>query len=69
MVFVLCTPDGPCVDTISIVKFAKGYNSIKIYVEFWFLFFLFPLMMLYICTKFRGNISKGFRVIKWTRFP
>ena len=27
------------------------------------------LIMLYICTKFRENILKGFRVIERTRFP
>ena len=26
-------------------------------------------MMLYICTKFHKNISKGFRVIERTQFP
>ena len=29
-------------------------------------FSAYCLMVLYICTKFQENISKGFRVIKWT---
>ena len=27
------------------------------------------LILLHICTKFRENISKVFKVIEWTRFP
>ena len=52
-----------CADTISIVKFAKGHNSVKMQVEISFLLSIYPLMMLYICTEVHKNISKGFRVI------
>ena len=54
---------------ISKLKFSKGNNSIKMLVELWFLISAHRLMMLYICTKFRENISKGFKVFERTRFP
>ena len=38
------------------------------YVELWNLFSVHYLMMLYIRTRFRENISEGFRVIERTRF-
>ena len=50
-----------------------GHNSIKLLVELWMDIQMhaktaenwlstYPLMMLYICTKFCESISKGFRV-------
>ena len=33
-------------------------------MELWYFISAHYLMMLYICTKFQENISKGFRVIK-----
>ena len=56
-------------DTISIVKFSKGHNLVKIVVELYFLFSTYPLIMFYIFTKFHENILKDFRVIKLTQFP
>ena len=47
-------------ETISIVKFAKGHNSDKNVGEAMVLFSAHPLMMLYICTKVHENISKAF---------
>ena len=37
-------------------------------MELWYLISAHHLMMLYICTKFQENISKGFRVIERMRF-
>ena len=56
------------IDTISLLNFLKGHNSIKIAGRVTFLVR---------CTlsdgasyfKFRENILKGFRVIERTRFP
>ena len=39
------------------------------YVEVRSLLSAYLLIMLYICTKFNENISKGFRVIERTRLP
>ena len=48
-------------DTISIVKFAKGHNSVKNVDGVIFLFSSCPLIMLYNFTKFRENILKRFQ--------
>ena len=46
----------------------KGHNFLKNYVNLWFLISAHHLMMLYICTKFRENISKGFKVFEQIDF-
>ena len=51
------------------LKFPKGNNPVKMKVELWFLFSAHRLMAFNICTKLLENISKGFKVIEWTRFP
>ena len=50
-------------------KFEKKHNSITMLMELFILIFAYSLMMRYIGTKVRGNISKGFRVIEQTQFP
>ena len=37
-------------------------------MELWYLISAHYLLMLYICTKFQENISKGFRIIQRMRF-
>ena len=54
---------------VFIVKYSKKHNSVKMNVELKFLPSTHYLMMLYICTKFRGNKLKGFRTTERTRFP
>ena len=54
-------------ETISILKFSKGHNSIKMQAELCFLISAYCLIVLHICSKLQENISKGFRVIKWTQ--
>ena len=49
-------------------KISKGHNSIKIYVELWFLFSAHHLMVVYISTKFHENILEGIKIIERTRF-
>ena len=49
-------------------RFTKRRNSVKMKVELQYLFSACHLFMFHICTKFRENTSKGFRVIEWTRF-
>ena len=52
------------------MKFAKGHNSVKMYVELWFfLLLLCCLIMLNISTEFCENISVGLGVIEQTLFP
>ena len=38
----------------------KGHNFVTKYVELWFLFTVYRLIMLYICTEFHKDISKGY---------
>ena len=52
---------------ISIIKFTNGHNSVKIYVELRDLFSAHCLVISYICSIFRENISIGFGVIKRTK--
>ena len=58
-------------DTISIPKISKGNNSAKNVggetVERRFLISARPLIMLYICAKFREIILNGIKVIERTR--
>ena len=49
--------------------FQRGTILSKMSEEKLFLFSAHRLMMLYICTMFRENISMGFRVIEWTWLP
>ena len=53
---------------IFIGKISKGHNSVKMVVELRFLFSAHYLMMVYICTKFHGNILEGIKVIERIRF-
>ena len=46
------------------LKFTKGHNYVQITGGVTFPFSTHCLKMLYICTKFQENISKGFKVIK-----
>ena len=46
----------------------KGQCSVKMNVELYFLFSAHWLKLLYIHSKFRGNILDGFRVRQRTRF-
>ena len=39
------------------------------WVAFWIVISEYRLIMYYICTKFRENISEGLRVTDRTRFP
>ena len=48
-------------------KISKGHNSVKVYVEFRFLFSAHCLMMVCICTKFNENILNCIRVMERTR--
>ena len=48
------------------LKFSKGNNSIKMKMELWFMILTHRLMALYISTKLRENIPKGFKDIEWT---
>ena len=52
-------------DTICILKFTKGHNSVKTIGGVLLPFSAHHLLMLYICTMFQENISKGLRVIEW----
>ena len=54
------------IDSISLLKFLKGHNSIKSAGGVAFLAFKHCLMVLHISTMFPENISKGFRVIEGT---
>ena len=56
-------------DTISALKFSKGHNSIKNDDGVIFIYLCALSDYMYICIKFRENISKGFRVIKWKQCP
>ena len=47
-----------------ILFMVKGHNSLNIIHGVKVLFSAYRLIMVYICTKFRGNILNGFRVIK-----
>ena len=47
-------------------KILKGHNSVKMYVELWFLFSAHRLIMVYISTKFHENILHGIKVIERT---
>ena len=47
----------------------KGHNSLKNVGRVMVLNLAHHLMMFYICTKFRENISRGFKVLEQTRFP
>ena len=49
------------------LKYTKGHNSVKNVGGVTIL--AHCLVLLYICTKFHENISKGFRVIERTQFP
>ena len=40
------------VDMISILKFTKGHNSIKMWIESWYLISAHLLMTTYICINF-----------------
>ena len=53
---------------ISIQNIQRGIIPLKCVGGVIVLISAHPLMMLYICTKFRENISKGFRVIERTLF-
>ena len=46
----------------------KGHNSVKMYVELWFLFSAHGFMMVFISTSFHENILDGNKVIERTRF-
>ena len=48
----------------STLQFTKGYKSVKTVDGIMVLNLYIFLIMLYICTKFQGNISKGFTVIE-----
>ena len=50
------------------MKFLKGQNSVKKCSGVIVTFSAHCLIMLYICTKFRENISKGSEVIEQKRF-
>ena len=52
---------------IFLLKFSKGHHSVKSIGRFTVLV-LCTLSVLYISTKFRENIAKGFGVIERTRF-
>ena len=54
--------------TLGRSKFTKTDNSIKTVNEIMVLNLSYYLIMLYICTKFQENISKGFRVIERLQF-
>ena len=49
-------------------QFTKGHNSVKTVNEVMTLNLSHHLIMLFTCTKFQENISKGFKVIWRLRF-
>ena len=49
-------------------KFQRGHKSVKILVELRFLFSVYRLIMINICTNFHENILDGIKVIERTRF-
>ena len=53
-------------DTISLLKFSKGHNSVKNVDGVTILSRVLRILSddVLICTKFRENASKGFRVIE-----
>ena len=51
-----------------VVTITKGHNYVKTVRGSKVVFSPDNLIMLYICTKFRANISKGFRVIEQILF-
>ena len=51
---------------ISILILTKGHNSVILHVELEFLFSTHCLIMVYICTNFRENISNDFRDMEQT---
>ena len=44
-------------DMISILKFTKGHDSVKLYVEFQYLFSAHRVMVLFICIKFHEQLK------------
>ena len=56
-------------ETISLLKFSKGHNSIKNEGGVTFLISAHRLMVLYICSKFRENTSKVIELLGKHNFP